>query len=202
MRTSWGYALPLSLLLTVGCAGATTATPGGTPARAGSTARPALQPDAVDGPPRALAGCPVLGGGDLTAATGLIWRAGGASLQRNGCHASLATVPADGTLQVSFSSSRNAARDAQDRLRDLAPVRALPTTVSLPDLGLGVVSGGVALVQDSTTFWLYLATTTGTVSLACELPPGAAGTPHGRKALATTARGLLAWAMAHEPAQL
>ena len=58
-----------------------------------------------------------------------------------------------------------------------------------------MISGGVALVQHRTTFWLYLATATGTVSLACELPPGAPGIPHGLQALTTTARDLLAWAL-------
>ena len=158
----------------------------------------------VSPPPKVTAfnDCQRIDGAGLTAVPGVSWHAGSAVSKRLGCHVTLQTSVAGGTLEVDFQPSGTPRADVQSRLTELAAARHPHSSVALEDVKVGSLAGGVAYTQPSAaSYVLYASTPTTVINVVCNLPATVVGQSTQVPALNATARALLTWALAHQPSQ-
>ena len=187
----------------LGCTSTASTPAAPTSASRPATASPHLQ-STVSPPPKAVAfnGCQRIDGADLTAVPGVSWKAGSAVSKRLGCHVTLRTAVAGGTLEVDFQPSGTARSDVRTRLTELASAHRQHSAVTLDDVKVGSLAGGVAYTQQSAaSYVLYASTPTTVINVVCNLPATVVGQSIRVPALNATAEALLGWALAHQPSQ-
>lgn len=149
-----------------------------------------------------FAGCHRIDGADLTVVAGVGWRAGSAVGKRLGCHVTLRTAVAGGSLDLDFQPSGTARADVQERLREASGAHLNSTVVGLADLQVGTLAGGVAYTQrDAASYVLYASTPTTVINVVCNLPAAVVHQSTAVDRLRATASALLVWALAHQPTQ-
>ena len=186
-------------LALVGCTSTTTTSTAARSATASPQPRSTVSP-----PPKAVAfnSCQRIEGDGLTAVQGVSWQAHSAVSKRLGCHITLRTSVAGGSLEVDFQPSGTARADVQARLNELSAARHQHPAVLLEDVKIGSLAGGVAYTQQSAaSYVLYASTATTVINVVCNLPATVVGQSTQVPALNATAASLLTWALAHQPRQ-